>query len=217
MRVALIDDDRRYREGVALLLSRSPGFEVVDSFGDAFFAVAAAAKAGDACPWDVVLMDLEMPRMGGVEATGRLKAKWPELPIVVCTVFEEPATILQAICTGADGYLLKSTSAPAILSNLRSVAEGGSPMTPRVARSLVEIVRRQTEDSRDQGPKRLGLTEREQEVLRALVDGKSYRAVAEGLDISVDTVRTYIRRLYKKLQVHSAAEAVSRAIREGLV
>jgi DNA-binding NarL/FixJ family response regulator len=153
--------------------------------------------------------------MSGIDATARLRDRFPAAAVAMLTVFEEPATILAAICAGAGGYLLKRTSAHALLVELRSIASGGAPMTAGVARTVLELLRR---GGRTAGPAgRLDLTEREQEVLRGLVRGLSYKLVAGELAISVDTVRSHIRALYKKLQVHSVAAAVTRAIREGLV
>ncbi|HEY6853049.1 MAG TPA: response regulator transcription factor, partial [Gemmatimonadales bacterium] len=181
---------------------------------------ALAALGAAAAPWDLVLMDLELPGMSGIEATRRVKALSPRTAVVVLTVFEEPATVLEAICAGADGYLLKRTPPERLLAELRSIFEGHSPLSGAVAHTVLDLVRRMGPGSpaEDPGsPTRLELSEREQEVLRCLVDGMGYKQTAERLAVSLDTVRTYIRRIYGKLQVHSVAEAVSRAVRERLV
>jgi len=221
VRVLIIEDDPRYREGLETLFKHTPGIELAASYADARDALRTlerGARLGDAAPADVVVTDLEMPHVDGIEGTRRLKALWPDLPVVVVTVFEEPATILKAICAGADGYLLKSTSARELIAPLRAVTAGGAPMTAGVARTVLGLLRSQPGPAiQAQAPSRLDLTEREQEVLRCLVNGNSYKQTAGELGVSIDTVRTHIRRLYKKLQVHSVAEAVSRAIREGLV
>jgi DNA-binding NarL/FixJ family response regulator len=134
------------------------------------------------------------------------------------TVFEHPATVLQAICAGADGYLVKSAPPEELLAQLTAVMSGGSPLTAGVARTVLDLVRRfgPTASGAD-GPTRLNLTEREQQVLRGLVDGLSYKQVAAHLGVSLDTVRSHVRGMYGKLQVHGAAEAVRRAIEERLV
>jgi len=221
MRVIIIEDDHRYRQGLETLFKHTPGLELAGSFGDGREALRTLERRhrldGGVQPADVVVTDLEMPHVDGIEGTRRLKALWPNLPIVVVTVFEEPATILKAICAGADGYLLKATSAKELIAQLRAVTAGGAPMTAGVARSVLGLLRQQTSEESVPAPSRLNLTEREQEVLRCLVNGNSYKQVGAELGVSIDTVRTHIRRLYKKLQVHSVAEAVSRAIREGLV
>jgi DNA-binding NarL/FixJ family response regulator len=165
-------------------------------------------------------MDLDMPGMNGVECTRRIKAALPGVRVVVLTVFEERATIIEAICAGADGYLLKRTSADDLLMQLRSVMAGGSPLSAGVARTVLEVVRQVNERAparvAGSGPP-IDLTGREREVLACLVRGMSYKAVAGSLNISIDTVRSHIRVIYGKLQVHSVAEAVGRALRNGLV
>jgi len=218
IRIAAVEDNGRYRDSLETLLAHAPGFSLAATFGAAPPALAALAEA--TAPWDLVLMDLELPEMSGIEATRRVKALSPRTAVVVLTVFEEPATVLEAICAGADGYLLKRTPPERLLAELRSIVEGHSPLSGAVAHTVLDLVRRMGPGSPadDAGaPTRLELSEREQEVLRCLVDGMGYKQTAERLDVSLDTVRTYIRRIYGKLQVHSVAEAVSRAVRERLV
>jgi DNA-binding NarL/FixJ family response regulator len=225
VRVAIFEDDPGYREGLAALLRFAPGFELVGVHGAAAPVVRAAEQAaerGEPRPWDLVLSDIEMPGMSGIEACRRLKEAYPGLPVIVLTVFEEPATILDAIRAGADGYLLKRSTAPELLAGLRAIAGGGAPLTAAVARSVLELLRRgdggpATGPPSPAAPQRLELGEREQEVLRGLVRGGTYAQIAEDLGISLDTVRGHIRSVYRKLQVNSAKAAVSRAVRERLV
>jgi len=223
LRIVIVEDDARYRSSLEQLFARAAGFVLAASYPAAVAAVREAEESivrGATPSWDLVVMDLEMPHMNGIEATRRLKAALPHLKVVVLTVFEQPATILEAICAGADGYLLKKSRAGELLEGLRSVAEGGAPLTPNVARSLLEVVREvhAAPGRLEAGaPTRLDMTEREQEVLRSLVDGNSYKQAADVLGISLGTVRTHIASIYRKLQVHSVAEAVSRALRERLV
>lgn len=217
IRIAVVEDNGRYRDSLETLLAHAPGFSLAASFGAAPPALAALAAAAQ--PWDLVLMDLELPGMSGIEATRRVKAQSPRTAVVVLTVFEEPATVLEAICAGADGYLLKRTPPERLLAELRSIVEGHSPLSGAVAHTVLDLVRRMGASPTDGAgaPSRLELSDREQDVLRCLVDGMGYKQTAERLDVSLDTVRTYIRRIYGKLQVHSVAEAVSRAVRERLV
>ena len=224
VRLAIVEDDARYRGSLEQLFEKASGFDLAASYSGAEAPVRAAQDATRAerrPPWDLVLMDLEMPGMGGVEGTRRLKAAAPEIKVVILTVFEHPATILEAICAGADGYLLKKSRASELLDGLRSVAEGGAPLTPNVARRVLELMRevQPNPPSADavQAPSRLDLTEREQQVLRGLVEGLSYKQVADILGLSLGTVRTHITAIYRKLQVHSVAEAVSRALRQRIV
>jgi DNA-binding NarL/FixJ family response regulator len=220
--VAIIEDDPRYRSSLETLFTHAPGFSLASSFGSprrALEEVDRLTESGEQPAWKLVLMDLELPGISGIEATRELKARLPELPIVVLTVFEDPATIVEAILAGADGYLLKKTPANELLSQLRMIAGDGAPLTAAVARTLLSLVRQSrpsTSTETSEAPTRLDLTTREQEVLQCLVRGLSYKQVADHLEISVETVRTHIRAIYKKLHVHSAAEAVARALREKL-
>lgn len=218
IRVAITEDDRDFRRAVELAIEHTPGFELVGSFGSVEALVARLADPSSmAAAWDVVLMDLDLPGASGIEGIRRLKASHPGVSVVVCTVFEEPATIVDAIGAGADGYLLKGASLDELLGQLRLVVDGGSSLTGTVARTLLDVVREGVPRSASSSPSRLDLSGRERDVLKRLVEGMSYKQIAADLDISENTVRTYIRRLYRKLQVQSVAEAVSRAIRERLV
>jgi DNA-binding NarL/FixJ family response regulator len=223
LRLVIVEDDPHYRGSLEELFTHSDGFTLSGSFAAPPPVLAEAELAmqkSDAPPWDVVLMDLEMPRMNGIEATRRLKTLAPGLKVVVLTVFEDPDVIMEAICAGADGYLLKKARARELLDAVRSVAEGGAPLTATVARKMLDVVRALAPavPVRNQAPpSRLDLTEREQQVLRALVDGLSYKQTADALGISLGTVRSHVTAIYGKLQVHNVAEAVSRAMRRRLV
>ena len=221
-RVAIVEDNAHYRTGLHAVLSTEEDFAVAGVYASPAPLLDAAERAVSArsgVPWDLVLMDIELPGMSGIEATRRLKRLCPDLPVVTLTVFDEPSTILEAICAGADGYLLKKTSMADLIGMIRVVLEGGSPLTPAVARTLVELTRRppRAPDSTGAPAARLDLSEREHELLRCLVNGLSYKQAADAMNVSIGTVRTYIRRLYGKLQVHSMAEAITRALRERLV
>lgn len=222
IRVVAIEDDSRYRASLEALLEHSPGFTLAGSFASPVAALAFVEESPPP-PWDLVLMDLELPGISGIEATRRLKAVLPGVPVVVLTVFEEPRTVLEAICAGADGYLAKRTPPEHLLGELRAVVQGGAPLSSGVAQTVLSLLRhlgpkkRPSLGGAKRSPTRLDLTEREQQVLRCLVQGMVYKQVAHELGITLDTVRTHVRNVYSKLQVHSVAEAVGRAIREGLV
>ncbi|MFT7521466.1 MAG: DNA-binding NarL/FixJ family response regulator [Kiritimatiellia bacterium] len=218
IRVAIVEDSRPFRESVELVLTLRPGFEHVGSFG----SVEELSDALDdptamVASWNIVLMDIDLPGASGIEGIRLIKRRFPMVSVIVCTVFEEPGTILDAISAGADGYLLKSAGLSSLMDQLHSVVAGGSSLSATVARSVMELVRRFAPDSPGTAPTRIHLTGRERDVLRGLVSGGSYKQVADDLGISVHTVRTHIRALYKKLQVQNVAEAVSRAVRERLV
>lgn len=214
VRVAIADDDAPYRSAIADLLALEAPFELAGSYGDARSLLAAAGDPSHP-PFDLVLMDIEMPEMDGIVASAALKSRTPGLLVVMLTSFEDPDRIVRAIQAGADGYLVKRADAHEVLEEVRAVVAGGSPLTPSVARSVLSALRDLAPPPAAAG--RYGLSEREAEVLRALVAGRGYKEIGFDLHISVDTVRSHIRKVYRKLQVHSAPEAVARAIRERLV
>jgi DNA-binding NarL/FixJ family response regulator len=223
IRVLAVEDDARYRASLEVLLRHTEDFALAGSYATPA-AVLAALEPGEdpdgppAC--DLVLMDLEMPGMSGVECTRRVKALLPDVAVVVLTVFEDRDTIVEAISAGADGYLLKRTPASQLLQQLRDVMAGGSPLSAGVARTVLDLVRQLNRPGPSRaapGPPAVDLTPREAEVLGCLVQGMSYKATAASLGISIDTVRTHIRAIYGKLQVRNVADAVRRALREKLV
>lgn len=215
LRVAVFEDDARYRQGLETLLRHAPGMRCAGVFPR--LAPGLAAARADPTAWDLVLMDLEHPDGNGIDAIRALKALRRDLPVLALTVFEEPATVVAAICAGADGYLVKRSSAAELLAAMRNAGAGGATLSPGVAGALLDVVRRAAPPLRPATPTRLDLTEREQDVLRTLSGGRSYAEAAQELGVGLETVRTHVRSLYRKLQVHSVGEAVARAIREGLV
>lgn len=224
LNIVIVEDDPRYRHSLETLFNHTPGFCVGASFGSAYPMLDELNRGQRAAQsWQFALVDIELPGMNGIEATRRLKKLLPDLIVVMLTVFEDPATILEAIVAGADGYLLKKTPAPELLAQLKAIASGGSPLTPDVARTVLSLLRENIPKGirgslfNASSPSKLDLTEREHAVLQSLVKGLSYKQTALQLNISIDTVRTHIRAVYRKLQVHSVAEAVARAIREKLV
>ncbi len=220
IRVVAVEDDPRFRKTLETLMGHAPGFELCAGFGSAEEVLREATRRerdGRIEGWDLVLMDISLGGLNGIRATERLRELDPKLPIVVLTVFEEPNVIVEAIAAGASGYLLKKTNARELLFQLRSVVGGGAPLTPAVASTLLDLVRSGPVAGAGVEPTRLDLAEREQQVLRCLVDGCKYQAAAERLGVSIETVRTHVRGVYAKLQVHSVAAAVREAIRRGLV
>ncbi len=220
----IVEDDRRYRDGLGVLFSHVEDFTLVAAHptADQFLKdVADGVGAPDVAGCDLVLMDLQLPGTGGVEAIRRLKTLSPRTKVVALTVFEDPATILDAICAGADGYLLKRTPVPELLTQLRLVQAGGAPLTAGVARSVLDLLRASERHGwlpeQNRARAGLGLTEREVHVLRTLVEGLTYRQTADRLGVSLETVRSHVKSIYRKLQVHGVAEAVGRAVREGWV
>ena len=221
MRVIIIEDDHRYRHGLETLFKHTPGLELAGSFGDGREALRTLERRhrldGGVQPADVVVTDLEMPHVDGIEGTRRLKALWPNLPIVVVTVFEEPATILKAICAGADGYLLKGIEPVALLEQLRTVHAGGAPLSSGVAQTVLGLLRSNASAPTAPAPTRLDLTARQLEILRLIVRGKSTREIANGLSLSIKTVETHRSQIMKRLQIYDVAGLVLFCVREQII
>jgi DNA-binding NarL/FixJ family response regulator len=161
------------------------------------------------------LMDIEMPGMNGIDATRLVKEHFPSVHVLIQTVFFEDEYIFNAICAGASGYILKSTSPQGYLDAIKDVQAGGSPMTPGIARRVLELFK--TNVQPQAATEDYNLTNQEKKVLQHLVEGKSYKLIAAELFISIDTVKTHVRNIYAKLHVHSGTEAVSKAIRDRIV
>jgi DNA-binding NarL/FixJ family response regulator len=205
IRVAVVDDDTGTRTGLCSLLERAPGFRVVASYPDAESALADI----EAQQPDVVLLDINLPHMDGVECARRLKTMMPQTQLLMLTVYEDNDRLFNSLLAGANGYLLKRTPAERLLEALREVHAGGSPMTPQIARRVVQHFRGQHPPLPDVSK----LTAREKEVLDQLAHGYRYKEISSNLAMSLDTVRTHIRCIYEKLRVHSRTEAVVKYLR----
>jgi len=208
-RVVVIEDQRELRNGLQTLLDFTPTFTCVKSFG----AMDEALRNIESDTADLILTDIGLPRLNGIEGTRILREKFPELPIVVLTVHEEDDKIFQALCAGANGYLLKNTPAAKIIEALKEVLDGGAPMSPNVARRVVKLFRTFSPPETAE----YHLTEQEKQILKLLVDGHHYKTAAYELGISTSTVSFHLKNIYTKLQVHSKTEAVAKALRERLV
>lgn len=205
MKVALVEDNDAYRQTLARLLSRAPDCECVGQFAT---AEAALAELPALRP-DVVLMDIHLPGMDGVECVRRLKEQLPATQVVMLTAHEDTDNIFNALAAGATGYLLKRTTRDELLAALREVMAGGSPMTAHIARKVVQSFQRKPAAPEPAA----NLSPREQEVLDLLARGLIYKEIADRLGVSYETVHTYIRRIYEKLQVRTRTEAVAKFLR----
>jgi DNA-binding NarL/FixJ family response regulator len=165
---------------------------------------------------DVVLMDIEMPGIDGIAATRKVMKQWPEMKIMIQTVFEDDDKIFDAICAGASGYILKSTSPSRLVEAIHDVYNGGSPMSPYIASRVLKLFQQFAPSVQDDDEK-FALSSREKEILSLMIEGNNLRTIAEKSFISYETVRTHVKRIYKKLHVASASEAVAKAIRQRLV
>jgi DNA-binding NarL/FixJ family response regulator len=203
--VAIVDDEAKLRESIATFVNGSSGFKCVSSYGSA----EAALKSLPADKPDVVLMDINLGEISGIECVEKLKGQFPDMQILMLTVYEDTEKIFLALAAGANGYLLKRSSPTKLLAAIREVHGGGSPMTSSIARKVVASFQRQ-KPSAATGEKNGPLSPREQAVLDGLAKGWTYKQLAGELDISIDTIRTYIRRIYEKLHVQSRTEAVAK-------
>ena len=210
IKVAIFEDNRSLRESLFQLIDGSDGFRCVGAFPNCDRLIQNIRESKP----DVVLMDIEMPGLSGIEAIKILKENFPEVKVLIETIFEDNNKIFDSICNGAEGYILKNTPPAFILSAIKEIYEGGAPMTPSIASKVLKMFKKNSSsDSKEE----VGLTEREKEILRLLVEGMSYKMIATTSFISVETVSGHIKNIYKKLQVHSKSEAVIKAIRGKIV
>jgi DNA-binding NarL/FixJ family response regulator len=209
IKVSIIEDERDLREGLRSLINFTPNFKCI---GD-FRSMEDALRQIYLSPPDLVLIDIGLPKMNGIEGTRVLREKFPDLSIIVLTIHDEDDKIFQALCAGANGYLLKNTPPDAIINAINEVISGGSPMSPNVARRVVNLFRQFAPPEKSD----VYLTDQEKKILKMLTDGHHYKTAAHDLGISVSTVSFHIHNIYDKLQVHSKSEAVAKAMRESLV
>jgi DNA-binding NarL/FixJ family response regulator len=209
IKVAIIEDDKKILDGLALLIGGTRGFVCTGAYP----SVERALQSIEASLPDVVLIDLGLPGISGVQGIQILKRCYPKITTLVLTVYEDQERIFDALCAGACGYLVKGTSPARLLESLSEAMAGGAPMSPHIARRVIEHFRVQ-DPSKGNG---YDLTPHELRLLRFLVDGHHYQSAADQLGVSVNTIRFHLRHIYEKLQVHSKSEAVAKALRERLV
>ena len=211
IRLIIVEDQKEVREGLRYLLGLDPRIQVLQAFDRAEALLDALPLL--AVP-DLILMDIGLPGMSGIEATRALRARWPDINVIILTVFEDEEKILTSIKAGANGYLLKNTKPDALLEQIISTATEGSPISPRVARRLLDEIKREsgTEERVD-----YGLTAREKQILGDVVDGYTCREIAGRHNIAASTAKKHILHIYQKLDVSTKAEFVRKAIRERLV
>ena len=209
--VAIVEDNSTIREGLAALINGTDGYKCVGSFND----VESFLTKVNILNINVVLMDIGLPGMNGIEGVKIAISKNPDLSVLMLTIYEESEFVFDALCAGACGYLVKKTPPARLLEAIRDANDGGSPMSSRIARQVI------TAFKEGKGilllEKDYGLSDREVGVLNLLAEGYNYQEIAESLYISVDTVRHHIRNIYKKLHVHSQSEAVAKAIRKKII
>jgi DNA-binding NarL/FixJ family response regulator len=200
--VAIVDDETGLRQSIATFINGTPGFRCVSAYSSA----EAALRGLPADRPDVVLMDIHMAGMDGIECVQRLKATLPDIQIVMLTVYEDTDQIFKALAAGASGYLLKRLTPTKLLEAIKEVHAGGSPMSSSIARKVVASFQK-ADPAAD---KEALLSPREQAVLDSVSQGLAYKQIADQMGISVTTIRTYLRRVYEKLHVQSRSEAVAK-------
>lgn len=211
IKVILYEDNPDMREGLSTLIAFTKNLELAGSFincADCELQVKVLTP-------DVVLMDIEMPETNGLEGIRKIRAIDSEAKIIVLTVFEDNQNVFDAICSGANGYLLKKSSPQQIVDAIYDVLQGGAPMTPSIANKVLKLLADSNLSA--QQKQDYGLTKREKEILQSLVNGNSYKMIAAEQDITIDTVKSHLKKIYQKLQVHSQTEAVAKAIKNRIV
>jgi DNA-binding NarL/FixJ family response regulator len=208
-RILIYDDNESLRKSIETLISEEPGMEFMAGLAN---AETVETDINELKP-DVVLMDIDMPQVNGVEAVKRIRKLSPELPVIMLTVFDDNENIFNAICAGASGYILKRFAAGEVINAIRNVLSGGAPMTGTVAKKVLQML----PPAQNVSEEKTNLTKKEVTILQYMVQGYSYKMIASEMHNSHDTIRYHIKHIYEKLHVHSATQAVSKAIRNRLV
>lgn len=204
--IIIFDDNKNVRESIEMLLTTTETMQLIASFENCNNLISDIETT---IP-DVVLMDIDMPSLNGIDAVKLLRSKFPELPVLMLTGFEDDEKVFASLCAGANGYILKNANMESLIQYLNEVKDGGAPMTPVIARKvLTQFAKLQPAQSSNEN---YNLSNREKEVLQLLVKGKSYKMIAEALNLSYETVHSHIKKIYHKLQVNSVGEAVSKTI-----
>ena len=208
-RILIYEDSQPFRLNLVELLRSDPDFQVVGGYADCRFIREQVEELRP----DLVLLDIDMPHVDGLQGLYLLKQHFPDIPALMLTIFDDHDKVFNAVCLGANGYLLKNTLPERLLAAIHELFDGGAPMTPVIARKVLQLYSRAGFRLAAQ----YDLTEKERRVLAHLVDGLSYKMIAAEMNVSINTVRTHITGVYAKLQVHSVSEAVVKAIREQIV
>jgi DNA-binding NarL/FixJ family response regulator len=206
--VVVYEDNDLLRESIVSMISLNKQFQV----GGAFSNVLKVQEQVKSIEPDIILMDIDMPGSTGIEAVTKIRSAGLQTPIMMLTVFDDNKHVFDAICAGASGYLLKKHLSAKLYDSIEELRTGGAPMSPSIARMVISSMHKKTAQLNP-----YGLTARETDVLTSLSKGNSYKLIASEFSISIDTVRTHIKNVYEKLQVHSQAEAVAKAINEKLI
>jgi len=206
--LVIYEDNDRLRESLELLLGTDTGFEITGSYSNC----NSVTMQMETLSPQLVIMDIDMPGMNGIEGVRRIKTEFPDIKVIMYTVFDDDNRIFDCICNGANGYLLKNTSPLKLIQALQELSEGGTPMSPFVAQKVFQFFRNSKQDRED-----FKLTPRETEILDLLVRGNSYKMIADKSFISIDTVKKHLQNIYHKLHVNCGTEAVVKALQHKIV
>lgn len=209
IKVMLYEDNPQLREGLTMLIDGSDGFTVLASYKNC----DNVTDEVDAWKPDVILMDIDMPGTNGIEGLKKIRAKNNEVKILMLTVFDDNKNVFEAIRSGANGYVLKKTPPAKLLEYIEEAASGGAPMTASIATQVLKMFSQVSTTQNED----YNLSDREKQVLQLLVDGYSYKMIASEMFISIDTVRSHIKKIYEKLHVNSKSEAVAKAFKDKLL
>ncbi len=208
MKIAVFEDNPKFRESLEFVIVTSNDMELCGSFEDTH----RLQQRIEALQPDVILMDINIPGKNGIEATREIKERFPAIQICMQTIFEEDDKVFASLCAGASGYILKNTSPDKVLQAIREVADGGAFFTPSIAKKVLNNFNQQPEKA-----EYIKLSEKEKEVLKHLVDGLSYKMIADKINLSFHTIHTHIKNIYEKLHVNSKGEAVAKALKNKLI
>jgi len=210
IKVVIFEDNKHLRESLSLVINNTEGMACSGAFSNGNNLVKDMVNGNP----DLVIMDIDMPGMDGIECTKLIKRQFPSVKILMQTVFEENEKIYEAIKAGANGYILKKARPDELIAAIREVASDGAPMSPEVARKVLDLLKSGGPES---DHNMVELTQREKEILQMLVDGHSYKSIAAQLFISFFTVQSHIKNIYEKLEVNSKSEAVTKALKNRLL
>jgi|SRR5688572_5498704 len=211
IRLAVFDDNSFFRESVNILLEGRTDMVLTGAFGDANNVLHDVRSASP----DVVLMDIDMPGTNGIEALKKIKAAFPDMPVMMLTDFDDDDKVIDSICSGANGYTLKTSTSEKIMESIHDVYNGHSSLSPTIAKKVLKLFSGKFSLPSDNTD--YFLSPREKEVLNELVNGNSHKAIADKLGITYDTVRAHIKQIYRKLQVSNISAAVSKALRQRII
>ena len=209
-RIALCEDNESFRESLTQFIEDTPGFAVTASLSSAQEILDVIRED---LP-DLILMDIDMPGMTGIQATHLIKSAFPDVQVLILTVYEDEERIFDAILAGASGYLLKKTPPARIIESIKEIRDGGASMSASIVKKVLSFFNQQNSK---QPSNEYTLSQRELDILKCLVNGDSYKMIADHCNISIGTVRSHINNIYKKLHINSKSEAVAKAIKERLV